>query len=120
MLRQSDLLAAISFRLAVTSFLPATINPERRYDTAGSRARSTFGRGQSPVKTTSGKSNTGEPVRLFASQKAWQEWLEKKHRKSTGLWLRLAKKGFRLEFGFIQRSLGNRSLPRMDRRPEET
>lgn len=81
------------FRLAVTSFLPATINPECRCDTAGSRARSTLGRGQSPVKTTSGKSNTGEAVRLFAGQKAWQKWLEKNHRKSTGLWLRLAKKG---------------------------
>lgn len=55
--------------------------------------RSTFGRGQNPVKTTNGKSNTLEPVRLFASQKAWRTWLEKNHRKSKGLWLRLAKKG---------------------------
>lgn len=54
--------------------------------------RSTFGRGQNPVKATNGKPNTKKPVRLFAGQKAWQAWLEKHHRKSTGLWLRLAKK----------------------------
>lgn len=32
------------------------------------------------------------PVRLFANQAAWAAWLEKNHRKSAGLWLRLAKK----------------------------
>jgi uncharacterized protein YdeI (YjbR/CyaY-like superfamily) len=48
------------------------------------------------VKTTSGKSNTKESVRLFASQKAWQTWLENNHRTSTGLWLCLAKKSSRL------------------------
>jgi uncharacterized protein YdeI (YjbR/CyaY-like superfamily) len=32
------------------------------------------------------------PVRLFRNQKAWAAWLEKNHRKSDGLWLRLAKK----------------------------
>jgi uncharacterized protein YdeI (YjbR/CyaY-like superfamily) len=41
------------------------------------------------VKT---KSKTSEPIRLFASQGAWAAWLEKNHRKSEGLWLRLAKK----------------------------
>lgn len=42
------------------------------------------------------KSNSGnkssDPIRLFAAQAAWAEWLEKHHRESTGLWLRLAKK----------------------------
>ena len=33
------------------------------------------------------------PIRLFATQAAWAGWLEKNHRKSAGLWLRLAKKG---------------------------
>jgi uncharacterized protein YdeI (YjbR/CyaY-like superfamily) len=35
----------------------------------------------------------GALVRLFKTQAAWAEWLEKNHRKSSGLWLRLAKKG---------------------------
>jgi uncharacterized protein YdeI (YjbR/CyaY-like superfamily) len=38
-------------------------------------------------------SATGNPIRLFATQAAWAAWLEKNHRKSAGLWLRLAKKG---------------------------
>lgn len=33
------------------------------------------------------------PIRLFKTQAAWAAWLEKNHRKSPGLWLRLAKKG---------------------------
>jgi uncharacterized protein YdeI (YjbR/CyaY-like superfamily) len=32
------------------------------------------------------------PVWLFKSKKDWADWLEKNHRKSTGLWLRIAKK----------------------------
>jgi uncharacterized protein YdeI (YjbR/CyaY-like superfamily) len=32
-------------------------------------------------------------VRLFATQSAWALWLEKNHRKSAGVWLRLSKKG---------------------------
>jgi len=32
-------------------------------------------------------------IRLFSTQAAWASWLEKNHRKSAGLWLRLAKKG---------------------------
>jgi uncharacterized protein YdeI (YjbR/CyaY-like superfamily) len=39
------------------------------------------------------KSNSLEPVRLFATQTQWSAWLEKNHRKPEGLWLRLAKKG---------------------------
>jgi uncharacterized protein YdeI (YjbR/CyaY-like superfamily) len=31
-------------------------------------------------------------VRLFKSKQEWAAWLEKNHRKSAGLWLRLAKK----------------------------
>jgi uncharacterized protein YdeI (YjbR/CyaY-like superfamily) len=37
--------------------------------------------------------NTSGPVRSFATQAAWAAWLEKNHRSSEGLWLRLAKKG---------------------------
>ena len=33
------------------------------------------------------------PVRCFASQADWARWLDKNHRDSEGLWLRLAKKG---------------------------
>jgi len=45
------------------------------------------------VKTTKAD---GSPVRLFKSKRDWAAWLEKNHRKSTGLWLRLAKKDSRL------------------------
>jgi uncharacterized protein YdeI (YjbR/CyaY-like superfamily) len=38
----------------------------------------------------------GSPARLFKSKQDWAAWLEKNHRKATGLWLRLAKKGSRL------------------------
>ena len=38
-----------------------------------------------------------DPIRLFATQAAWADWLEKNQRKSRGLWLRLAKKGSRLQ-----------------------
>jgi len=33
------------------------------------------------------------PIRLFGTPSAWEMWLEKNHRQSPGLWLRLAKKG---------------------------
>jgi len=33
-----------------------------------------------------------DPIRLFLAQDDWAAWLEKNHRKSEGLWLRLAKK----------------------------
>ena len=33
-----------------------------------------------------------EAIRSFTSQAAWAAWLEKNHRQSEGLWLRLAKK----------------------------
>jgi uncharacterized protein YdeI (YjbR/CyaY-like superfamily) len=38
----------------------------------------------------------GCPIRLFKSKQDWATWLEKNHRKGTGVWLRLAKKGSRL------------------------
>jgi len=38
----------------------------------------------------------GSPVKIFKSKQDWAAWLEKNHRKSTGLWLRLAKKASRL------------------------
>jgi uncharacterized protein YdeI (YjbR/CyaY-like superfamily) len=33
------------------------------------------------------------PIKLFRSQQDWAAWLDKNHRKSAGVWLRLAKKG---------------------------
>lgn len=36
--------------------------------------------------------DASDPIRLFATQSAWAQWLEKNHRNSRGLWLRLAKK----------------------------
>ena len=44
------------------------------------------------MKTKKGKADMA-PVRLFANRAAWDAWLEKNHRKSEALWLRLAKKG---------------------------
>jgi uncharacterized protein YdeI (YjbR/CyaY-like superfamily) len=41
-------------------------------------------------------SRTGSTVKLFKSKQDWAAWLEKNHRKSPGLWLRLAKKDSRL------------------------
>jgi uncharacterized protein YdeI (YjbR/CyaY-like superfamily) len=40
------------------------------------------------------KINTGVngEIRFFGTQTAWSSWLEKNHRKSSGLWLRLAKR----------------------------
>lgn len=38
-------------------------------------------------------SNAADRIRLFATQAEWADWLEKNHRKTEGLWLRLAKKG---------------------------
>ena len=35
----------------------------------------------------------GEPVRAFASFQRWEAWLVKNHQRSSGLWLRLYKKG---------------------------
>ncbi len=47
------------------------------------------------MKTKSGKAEAS--IRLFAVRADWAAWLEKNHRKSEGLWLRLAKKGSGLE-----------------------
>jgi uncharacterized protein YdeI (YjbR/CyaY-like superfamily) len=37
--------------------------------------------------------STDLPSLLFTSKKKWANWLAKKHGKSTGIWLKLAKKG---------------------------
>ncbi len=42
---------------------------------------------------TAKKASTDELIRLFTTQDAWAGWLEKNHRRSPGLWLRLGKKG---------------------------
>ena len=38
-----------------------------------------------------------DQIRLFADQAAWSAWMEKNHCSSSGLWLRLAKKGSGLQ-----------------------
>ena len=45
------------------------------------------------MKAKTVKNGREEPIRLFATQAAWAAWLEKNHRKSPGLGLRLGKKG---------------------------
>jgi uncharacterized protein YdeI (YjbR/CyaY-like superfamily) len=47
--------------------------------------------GESLVKTKRGEAS--EEARLFATPANWEAWLEKNHRKSQGLWVRLAKRG---------------------------
>jgi len=37
-----------------------------------------------------------DPIRQFRTQPDWRTWLEKNHRRSPGLWLRIAKKGCRV------------------------
>lgn len=37
------------------------------------------------------------PVRTFKSRKHWSAWLEEHHRDSTGIWLRIAKKGSEIQ-----------------------
>jgi uncharacterized protein YdeI (YjbR/CyaY-like superfamily) len=48
------------------------------------------------VKTKIGRQRPA-PARLFGAQEAWAAWLDKNHRESEGLWLRLAKKGSGLQ-----------------------
>ena len=43
------------------------------------------------------RDKAGRTVRLFATPAAWTTWLEKNHRQSEGLWLRLAKKGSQVQ-----------------------
>lgn len=45
----------------------------------------------------SGNNADDLPIRLFKRKEDWAAWLEKKHRQSPGLWLRLAKKGAAFE-----------------------
>jgi uncharacterized protein YdeI (YjbR/CyaY-like superfamily) len=44
------------------------------------------------VKKKDKSGDASDPIRLFATQSAWAQWLEKNHRNSRGLWLRLTKK----------------------------
>ena len=36
-----------------------------------------------------------DPTELFDSQEAWRDWLDKQHSESSGVWVRIAKKGSR-------------------------
>jgi uncharacterized protein YdeI (YjbR/CyaY-like superfamily) len=45
------------------------------------------------------------PIKLFKSKQDWVAWLEKSHRKSAGVWLRLAKKGSPLRSVSYQEAL---------------
>lgn len=37
-----------------------------------------------------------DPIRVFESKEKWAAWLDKRHRQSGAVWLRIAKKGSRL------------------------
>jgi len=45
------------------------------------------------------------PKRLFKDQKAWAEWLEKNHSRTSGLWLRIVKKNSGLKSVSYQEAL---------------
>jgi uncharacterized protein YdeI (YjbR/CyaY-like superfamily) len=45
-----------------------------------------------PVARRAGRNNSEAAARLFTDQAALSAWLEKNHTRSTGIWLRLAKK----------------------------
>ena len=45
------------------------------------------------------------PIRLFRSRRDWADWLKKEHRKSAGIWLRLAKKKSNVESVTYQEAL---------------
>jgi uncharacterized protein YdeI (YjbR/CyaY-like superfamily) len=62
-------------------------------DYAGVQGSDRFARQANAVKTQNNTISDVTPVQLFASRTAWASWLEQYHRKSPGLWLRLAKKG---------------------------
>jgi len=52
-----------------------------------------------------GSGKDASPIRLFKSKQEWAAWLDKNHHESTGLWLRLAKKGSRLRSVRYQEAL---------------
>ena len=45
-----------------------------------------------PTPTKAGANDADGKVRLFKDQVAWSGWLDKNHARSSGIWLRLAKK----------------------------
>jgi uncharacterized protein YdeI (YjbR/CyaY-like superfamily) len=50
-----------------------------------------------PALSKAGGNNTETEVRLFKDQAAWSGWLDKNHARSSGIWLRLAKKNSGLQ-----------------------
>jgi uncharacterized protein YdeI (YjbR/CyaY-like superfamily) len=62
----------------------------------GSRARKKAGVSKPAQSKTGGNSTQGE-TRLFKDQAAWSAWLDKNHARSSGIWLRIAKKNSGLQ-----------------------
>src|SRR5436305_7075157 len=50
-----------------------------------------------PTLSKAGGNNTETEVRLFKDHGAWSAWLDKNHARSSGIWLRLAKKNSGLQ-----------------------
>ena len=53
--------------------------------------------GTKAAKTRTTEAKTAAAARLFKNQSAWLAWLDKNHRSSSGIWLRLAKKNSGLQ-----------------------
>jgi len=51
-----------------------------------------------PTRPNSASSSINDsPARLFKDQEQWETWLARKHKTSTGLWVKFAKKDSRLQ-----------------------
>jgi uncharacterized protein YdeI (YjbR/CyaY-like superfamily) len=57
------------------------------------------------TKKTSSKSARELPIKLFKTPVAWEQWLERNHAKSPGLWMQIAKKGSGLSSATYQEAL---------------
>lgn len=51
---------------------------------------------RSPVQTVAMRAH-GDPVKLFRGNEEWDAWLGREHAVSGGVWLRIAKKGSKLQ-----------------------
>ena len=56
-----------------------------------------------PTRKTAPKRDL--PVKLFKTPAAWEEWLERNHAKSVGVWMQIAKKGSGLRSATYQEAL---------------
>ncbi len=59
------------------------------------------------------------PVQLFKDKKGWENWMDKNHLTSSGLWLRIAKKSVEPQIVILCGSARSSITLWVDRRPEK-